>query len=69
MTDTVSPTPAGAPERLLRIQEVAADTGLTPRAIRYYEELGLLAPAARSDGVIPGSAGSQRMRPCTCSIT
>ena len=36
--------------RLLRIQEVAADTGLTPRAIRYYEELGLLAPAARSDG-------------------
>jgi DNA-binding transcriptional MerR regulator len=36
--------------RLLRIQEVAADTGLTPRAIRYYEELGLLAPAARSEG-------------------
>ncbi len=35
---------------LLRIQEVAAETGLTPRAIRYYEELGLLAPAARSDG-------------------
>jgi MerR family transcriptional regulator, repressor of the yfmOP operon len=50
VTDTVSPTPAAAPERLLRIQEVAADTGLTPRAIRYYEELGLLAPAARSDG-------------------
>ena len=50
MTDTVSPTPATTPERLLRIQEVAADTGLTPRAIRYYEELGLLAPAARSDG-------------------
>lgn len=44
MTDT--PT---AP-RLLRIQEVAADTGLTARAIRYYEELGLLAPAARSEG-------------------
>jgi len=43
------PTPdAGA--RLLRIQEVAADTGLTPRTIRYYEELGLLAPAARSEG-------------------
>ena len=35
---------------LLRIQEVAAETGLTPRAIRYYEELGLLAPAARSEG-------------------
>jgi DNA-binding transcriptional MerR regulator len=38
------------PTRLLRIQEVAADTGLTPRAIRYYEEVGLLAPAARSEG-------------------
>ena len=50
MTDTVVPDPRRAPERLLRIQEVAADTGLTPRAIRYYEELGLLAPAARSDG-------------------
>src|SRR5690242_2344064 len=35
---------------LLRIQEVAADTGLTTRTIRYYEELGLLEPAARSDG-------------------
>ena len=37
-------------ERLLRIQEVAAETGLTTRAIRYYEEIGLLAPAARSEG-------------------
>ena len=48
MTDTtLDPTPATS---LLRIQEVAAETGLAPRAIRYYEELGLLAPAARSDG-------------------
>ena len=45
-----TPTPEAAGERLLRIQEVAADTGLTPRTIRYYEELGLLAPAARSEG-------------------
>ena len=36
--------------RLLRINEVAAETGLTTRAIRYYEEIGLLEPAARSDG-------------------
>ena len=39
-----------APTRLLRIQEVVAETGLTARAIRYYEEIGLLEPAARSDG-------------------
>jgi DNA-binding transcriptional MerR regulator len=36
--------------RLLKIQEVAAETGLTSRAIRYYEEVGLLEPAARSGG-------------------
>lgn len=52
MTDTASTTssatsPAAA---LLRIHDVAAETGLTPRTIRYYEELGLLAPAARSEG-------------------
>lgn len=35
---------------LLKIQEVAAETGLTTRAIRYYEEMGLLEPAARSGG-------------------
>ena len=35
---------------LLRIQEVAAILGLTPRSIRYYEELGLLEPAGRSGG-------------------
>jgi MerR family copper efflux transcriptional regulator len=39
-----------APDRLLRIQEVAEEVGVTPRAIRHYEDLGLLAPAARSDG-------------------
>ncbi|MFL5642081.1 MAG: MerR family transcriptional regulator [Chloroflexota bacterium] len=36
--------------RLLRINQVAAETGLTTRAIRYYEEMGLLEPAARSEG-------------------
>jgi MerR family transcriptional regulator, repressor of the yfmOP operon len=40
---------AAAPARHLRIQEVAAEVGLTTRSIRYYEEMGLLAPA-RSDG-------------------
>jgi DNA-binding transcriptional MerR regulator len=44
------PEPAPKADRLLRINEVAAETGLTTRAIRYYEEIGLLEPAARSDG-------------------
>jgi len=35
---------------LLRIQEVADLVGLTARSIRYYEEIGLLEPAARSEG-------------------
>ncbi len=39
-----------AADQLLRIQEVAVETGLTPRSIRYYEEIGLLRPAARSQG-------------------
>jgi len=42
--------PTASDRRLLRIQEVAATLGLTPRTIRYYEELGLLTPAARSEG-------------------
>ncbi len=46
---TTTPDPAPS-ERLLRINEVAAELGLTTRSIRYYEEVGLLAPAARSDG-------------------
>lgn len=49
MTDAPTTT-SKAQKPLLRIQEVAAETGLTTRAIRYYEELGLLEPAARSDG-------------------
>jgi DNA-binding transcriptional MerR regulator len=44
------PGTGAAASSLLRIQEVAGETGLTPRTIRYYEEMGLLAPAARSGG-------------------
>lgn len=41
---------SGLRVRLLRIQEAAAEVGLTTRSVRYYEELGLLKPAARSEG-------------------
>lgn len=37
-------------ERFYRIHDAATETGLTPRAIRYYESLGLLRPCARSEG-------------------
>ena len=51
MPPKTTTTPTATPEpALLRIQDVAAETGLTTRAIRYYEEIGLLEPAARSDG-------------------
>jgi MerR family transcriptional regulator, repressor of the yfmOP operon len=51
-TETTTPTgdvaDADVPHHM-RIQEVAAEVGLTTRSIRYYEEMGLLAPA-RSGG-------------------
>ena len=46
----VESAPDAAPTPLLRIQEVSAALGLTTRTLRYYEELGLLKPAARSEG-------------------
>jgi DNA-binding transcriptional MerR regulator len=39
-----------AASNLRRIGDVAEATGLTPRTIRYYEELGLLKPAAHVTG-------------------
>lgn len=35
---------------LLQIGEVADRVGLSLRTVRYYEEMGLLTPTARSDG-------------------
>lgn len=34
----------------LRIEQVAERTGLTKRALRYYEEIGLLDPPTRTEG-------------------
>jgi DNA-binding transcriptional MerR regulator len=49
--DTAADPTTDAPAApLLRIQEVSAALGLTTRTLRYYEELGLLKPAARSEG-------------------
>lgn len=52
-----APSPDGADdsakvsgERFLRIEQVAARTGLTKRTLRYYEEIGLLAPPTRTEG-------------------
>lgn len=39
-----------SPERSYRIGELASMFGLTPRAIRYYEELGLLESEDRGGG-------------------
>lgn len=37
-------------EEYLRIEQVAARTGLTKRTLRYYEEIGLLAAPSRTEG-------------------
>lgn len=38
------------PDRMLQIGEVAERVGLSLRSVRFYEESGLLTPAARSEG-------------------
>ena len=45
--ETPGPAPAAATHRM---EDVVKRTNLTPRAIRYYEELGLLRPSARTAG-------------------
>ncbi|MBC04401.1 MAG: hypothetical protein CMJ34_14040 [Phycisphaerae bacterium] len=42
--------PPKGEEKLLRVGELAEKTGKTRRAIRFYEELGLLVPARRTKG-------------------
>jgi DNA-binding transcriptional MerR regulator len=51
MTPPSSGQPNGPPPASLRIGDVARLVGTTPRTIRYYEEIGLLAEApARPSG-------------------
>lgn len=42
--------PPATGEDFARIEQVAARTGLTKRTLRYYEEIGLLAPPTRTEG-------------------
>lgn len=46
MTDDLEP----APDQLLRIGDFARLAGTSVRTLRYYESLGLLEPAQRSEG-------------------
>ncbi|MFV2021926.1 MerR family transcriptional regulator [Micromonospora sp. LOL_023] len=39
-----------SPRELMQIGEVAERTGLSLRTIRYYEEVGIVEPSARSQG-------------------
>ena len=43
-------TGAGSAKTLLQIGEVAEQVGLSLRTVRYYEEVGLVTPSARSEG-------------------
>jgi DNA-binding transcriptional MerR regulator len=47
--DVASPAPT-PPERLIAIGAAAAACGVSERALRYYQELGLLTPSARTPG-------------------
>ena len=43
-------TEANVASKLLRIGDLAEKTGKTKRALRLYEEMGLLVPSERSTG-------------------
>lgn len=61
----MSPPPAAAAQRGLRIGELAKRAGTTPRTIRYYEEFGLLPHAPERDAGqhrCYGEADVQRVR-------
>ena len=44
------PPPDGGAETGLRIGDAAARAGVSPRTLRYYDELGLLSPSAYTPG-------------------
>src|SRR5579885_1474680 len=50
MVTEENPTPATEGVPTFTIEQVAAQTGLTKRTLRYYEEVGLLPPTGRTEG-------------------
>lgn len=50
MVTEENPTPAIEGPALFTIEQVAAQTALTKRTLRYYEEVGLLPPTGRTEG-------------------
>lgn len=48
--ETGAATDEGCEERLLSIGAAAARAGVTERALRYYQELGLLSPSGHTKG-------------------
>src|ERR1700734_449166 len=49
MTATVA-APAGSPEARLGIGRAAQASGVSERALRYYQQIGLLTPSGRTPG-------------------
>ena len=60
----LEPAPNGREAGSLSIGELGAETGLSPRTIRYYEELGLLPGVRRRAGGrrVYGAAERERLR-------
>jgi hypothetical protein len=50
LPSNVRPASADVPEPSLRISDAAARAGVSPRSVRYYDELGLLSPSDHTTG-------------------
>lgn len=61
-TDPVTTRPSGRRERLLGIGAAAASAGVSERALRYYQQLGLLTPSASTPGGMRRYSGDDLAR-------
>lgn len=53
---------------VLKIGELAEELGTTPRTIRLYEELGLIAPD-RTEGVMPAKISNAWLSRCSLAVS